>query len=245
MELRQLWTVARRGWWLIALPLLVVAAYSAATVRPTPTAYALTLRFTAGQPQPPAESSGYDPNYYRWLTSEYIAGALKDWVRTGAFAQAVSADLAAQGVDLPAGAAAGAIAASDNARSLLTVTLSGPDPAALSALAGAVARVLQAENAQVFPQLGGQPATVTVLDSPAPAAQPAPLRAWLDVPVRLALALAAGLALAVAAFYFDPLVRDRRDLEQLGLVVVAELPRRATAAGRVLESRPGAPHDPA
>ena len=39
---------------------------------------------------------------------------------------------------------------------------------------------------------------------------------------------AAGLALALLAHYFDPFVRDRRDLEQLGLPVGGELPRRAS-----------------
>lgn len=224
MELKQLWVVGRRWWWLILLPLLVVGAYSAVTYQAPATSYAVTLRFTAGQPQTPADPASFDPNYYRWLTSEYIVGGLKDWVRTGAFAEAVSAELAGQGVTLPPGAVAGAVAASDNARSLLVVSLAGGDPAQLTALAGAVTRVLQTQNAQVFPQLGGQAAVVTALDTPAVAAQSAGLRARLDLPLRLALALGAGLALALAAFYFDPVVRERRELERLGLTVVAEIP---------------------
>ena len=226
MELKQLWTVAKRWWWLMILPALVVGAHSAATYQTPGTAYALSLRFTAGQPQSPPSAAGYDPNYYRWLTSEYIVSGLKDWVRTGAFAQAVSAELAARGVTLPAGAVAGAIAASDNARSLLVISLSGGDPAQLVTLADALTTVLQTQNQAVFPQLGGQPAVITALDTPAPAAQPPALRARPDLPMRLALALGAGLALALAAYYFDPVVRERAELEKAGLPVVAEIPAR-------------------
>lgn len=227
MELRQLWTIGRRWWWLILLPVLVVGVYSLATYAPPPASYGMTLRFTAGQPETPAAASapGFDPNYYRWLASEYIVGGLKDWVRTGAFAQAVSADLAGQGLAVPPEAVAGAIVASDNARSILLVYLAGGDPAQLQALAGAVTRVLQTQNAAVFPQLGGQAAVVTPLDAPSVAANPPALRARLDLPLRLALALAAGLALALAAHYLDPFVRERGELERLGLAVVGEIPR--------------------
>lgn len=229
MEPRQLWKVARRWWWLIALPLLVVGAYSLVTYRAPAPSYALTLRFTAGQPTALSAEPAYARNYYDWLTSEYIVGALKDWVRTGAFAEAVSARLAADGLTVPPGAVAGMIAASDNARSLLLVYLSGSDPAQMTAIAGALSAVLQEQNADALPSLGGQPAVVTVLDplegGHVPAAAPPSLRSRLDLPLRLALALAAGVALALAAHYFDPVVREKAELETLGLHVVAEIPR--------------------
>jgi hypothetical protein len=227
MELKQLWKITRRWWWLILLPAVVVGAYSLLAYSPPAASYGMTLRFTAGQPETPAieNAPGFDPNYYRWLASEYIVGGLKDWVRTGAFAQAVSADLAGQGEALPPEAVAGAIVASDNARSILLVYLAGGDPAQLQTLALAVTRVLQTQNAAVFPQLGGQAAVVTPLDVPSVAAAPPSLRSRLDLPLRLALALAAGLALALAAHYQDPYVRERAELERLGLTVVAEIPR--------------------
>jgi capsular polysaccharide biosynthesis protein len=227
LELKRLWKIAWRWGWLILLPALVVGAYSLVTYSPPAASYGMTLRFTAGQPETPAGESapGFDPNYYRWLASEYIVGGLKDWVRTGAFAQAVSAELAAQGLALPPEAVAGAIVASDNARSILLVYLAGGDPAHLQVLAAAVTRVLQTQNAAVFPQLGGQAAVVTPLDAPSVAAVPPSLRSRLDLPLRLALALAAGAALALAAHYLDPFVRERAELERLGLAVVGEIPR--------------------
>lgn len=235
MELKQLWKVGLRWWWLIMLPPLVVGVYSLVTYRAPAPSYAMTLRFTAGQPTALTAEPAYARNYYDWLTSEYIVGALKDWVRTGAFAEAVSAELAADGLAIPPGAVAGTIAASDNARSLLLVYLGGGDPAQISAIAAAVVTVLQEQNAAALPSLGGQPAVVTVLDplsANGPVAASPSLRSSLDLPLRLALALAAGLALALAAHYFDPVVREKAELEKLGLPVVAEIPQSLVSKSR-------------
>lgn len=225
MELKQLWKIARRWWWLIAAPALVVAAAAVLSYRPPAVGYSMALRFTAGQPEPSAAPAGFDPNYYRWLTSEYIIGGLKDWARTGAFAEAVSAELAARGAPLAPAAVAGAIVASDNARSILIIYLAGDDPAQLGVLAEAVTAVLQARNAEVFPQLGGRNAVITPLDTPNAAPAAASLRSQIDLPLKIALGLAAGLALALGAHYLDPFVRDREEVERLGLRVIALIPR--------------------
>ncbi|MCS6910411.1 MAG: hypothetical protein NZM11_07565 [Anaerolineales bacterium] len=224
MESKQLWKVARRWWWLIALPVLVVGVYSAVTYRAPATSYGLTLRYTAGQPDATPQPGYYGP-YYRWLASEYIVGALKDWVRTGDFAERVSAVLQARGLAISPAGVAGAITASDNQRSLLLVYLSGSDPEKLLAIADAVTTVLREQNAAVFPQLGGQATVVTLLDNPGVGPQPPGVRALLDLPLRLALALAFGVALALAAHYFDPFVREKSELEKMGVRVIAEIPR--------------------
>lgn len=224
MELRQYWKIALRWWWLILLPPLVAATYGLATYRPPAATYAASLRFTAGQPETLTSSPNYDPNYYRWLTSEYIVGGLKDWARTGAFAEAVSAELAARGVSIPSGAISGAIV-TDNARSILVVYLSWGNPDQLTALAEAVSKVLQEQNAAAFPQLGGQAAVVVPLDKPAIGPVPPSLRARFDLPLKAGLGLVAGIALALIAHYFDPVVRERDELEDMGLKVIAEIPR--------------------
>jgi capsular polysaccharide biosynthesis protein len=224
MELRSYTKILIRWWWLIVLPPLVVGAYAFLTRQPLPAGYATTLRFTAGQPQTPA-TNGYDPNYYRWLTSEYIIGGLKDWVRTGAFAEAVSTELATHGVNLPAGAVAGAISGSDNQRSILLVYLSWGNDKELTAIAEAVMTVLQTKNADIFPQLGGQSATITALDKPSLAPILPSLRARFDLPLKAGLGLLVGLALAFAAHYLDPYVREKGELEGMGLRVIAEIPK--------------------
>jgi capsular polysaccharide biosynthesis protein len=223
MELRDIWRVIRRWWWLILLPPLVVVAYGLATYRPPGVAYSAAMRFTASQP-PGGAATGYSPSYYTWLTSEYIVSGLKDWVRTGEFAGAVSAELAGRGLDVPAAALAGSLNA-DNARSVLVVYLTWGSADQVVPIFEAVTAVLQNRNAEVFPQLSGQPAVVVPLDTPSPGPVSPSLRARLDLPLKAGLALALGAALALAAHYLDPFLRDRRDLEALGLPVVGELPR--------------------
>jgi len=222
MEFKRLWKLLFRWWWLIAVPPVIVAGYGLLTYQAPTGGYAATLHFTASQP-PVSANPNYDPNYYRWLTSEYIVNGLKDWVRTGAFAQAVSAELATHQVAVPAGAVNASIA-SDNVRSVLVVYLNGADETTVLALAQALTIVLQNENSAAFPQLGGQAAIVVPLDAPAAGPTSPGLRARLDLPLKIALALAVGLALALAAHYFDPFLRDAHDLQQIDLPLLGEIP---------------------
>lgn len=225
MELHQYVNILRRWWWLILIPPLVVAAYGLATYRAPGLTYSGAVRYTVGQPAGLADTAGYDPNYYRWLTSEYIASGVKDWARGEAFARAVSAELAARGLDIPSGALRGALAA-DNVRSMLTVYLTWPDPAQAISIFDAATAVLQTQNASVFPQLGGLAAEVVPLDAPGVGPISPGLRSRLDLPLKIALALAVGAGLALAAHYLDPFVRERRELEAMGLGVIGEIPRK-------------------
>lgn len=225
MELLDYLRLARRWWWLILVPPLVVGAYGLATYRAPGLTYAGAVRYMVGQPAGLGATSGYDPNYYRWLTSEYIASGIKDWARSEAFARAVSTELAARGLDVPASAVRGALAA-DNVRSLLTLYVTWPDPAQAVTLLDAGTAVLQAQNADVFPQLGGLAAEVVPLDAAGVGPIRPGLRSQLDLPLKVALALAVGVGLALGAHYFDPFVRDRRELETLGLGVLGEIPRK-------------------
>jgi capsular polysaccharide biosynthesis protein len=225
MELLDYWKLARRWWWLALIPPLIVGAYGLATYRAPGITYSGAVRYTVGQPAGTGGSSGFDANYYRWLTSEYIASGVKDWVRGEAFARAVSAELAARGVDISAAALRGGLAA-DNVRSMLTVYVTWPDPAQAVAIFEAATTVLQTQNAAVFPQLGGQATEVVPLDAPAVGPVSPGLRSRLDLPLKVALALGVGVALALAAHYLDPFVRERRELEAMGLGVIGEIPKK-------------------
>lgn len=224
MELRQYWTILRRRWPLVLLPALIVLGLGLATYRPAPTSYNAGVRFIVGQPPSVEGDLTDEQRYYNWLTSEYVVNGLTDWVRGGRFAEAVSARLAAQGVSVPAGAIQGGLAA-DNARSMLTLSLTAGDPEALRQMMNGAIAVLTEENAAVLPQLGGQPAALTQLDEPIINPLAAGIRSQLDLPLRVALALAAGVGLALLAHYVDPTVRDRTELERLGLPVVGEIPK--------------------
>ena len=113
----------------------------------------------------------------------------------------------------------------DNARSMLTVSLTAADPALLQQMLAGVIAVLTEENAAALPQLGGQGAVLTQLDEPVVNPIAAGIRSQLDLPLRVALALLAGLGLALLAHYLDPTVRDRAELERLRLPVMAEIPK--------------------
>lgn len=203
---------------------MIVLLAGLATYRPAPPAYNAGVRFIVGQPPGPAAADSDEQRYYNWLASEYIVNGLTDWVRGGRFAEAVSARLAAEGVDVPPGAIQGGLAA-DNTRSMLTISLTAGDPDALARMLDGVIAVLTEENAAALPQLGGQNAVLTQLDEPVVNAISGGIRSQLDLPLRVALALFAGAGLALLAHYLDPTVRDREEAARAGLPIIAEIPR--------------------
>lgn len=225
MELRAYGIILRRWWWAALLPALVVSGIGFATYAQPVPAYAATLRFSAGLPPAAATVGGFDPAYYSWLSSEYFAAGLADWVHTGDFASAVSANLQPDGVLLEASAVHAALS-SDYARSMLSIYVRTASQADTAALAHAVTRVLQTQNANVFPQLGGTPAQVLALDEPVVALAAPGWNAILALPLRVLAGLGAGLLLAFGAHYLDPHLHTRSDAEQLGITVISQIPRR-------------------
>ena len=221
MELRTLLKILKRYWVLIILPPLLVGVFTFITYRAPATAYTSTLRFSVGYAPDQQTMSLYDRKYPAWLTSEYIAGGLSDWAKTGDFAQAV-ADVAGQ--DITAGEVAGSLV-SDHLRSIVVLYLNGGDPDRLTAIGTAAIKVLQMRNNVIFPQ-NGEGAIVTALDGVVAAPAAPSLRNRLDIPLRLALGLALGVVLAFLVWYFDPRLRDRADAEALGLNIIAEIPKK-------------------
>lgn len=222
MELREYWKVLRRRWGLVLIPAIIVLLLGLATYRAAPPSYNAGVRFIVGQP--PAAAATDEGRYYNWLTSEYIVNGLNDWVGGGKFAQAVSEHLAAQGITVPPGAIQGGLAA-DNARSMMTLSLNGGDAAVLEQVMDSAIAVLTEQNALALPQLGGETAVLVQLDEPVVNQIAGGIGSQLDLPLRVALALAAGVGLALLAEYLDPTVRERRELERMGLAVVGEIPR--------------------
>lgn len=224
MELRQLWNILRCRWALALIPAIIVLIAGVATWRPAPPSYNAGVRFIVGQPPGAAAADADEQRYYNWLTSEYIVNGLTDWVRGGKFAESVSKYLATQGIDVPPGAIQGGLAA-DNARSMLTISLSSGDAAQLEQMLDGVITVLIEDNAAALPQLGGETAVLTQLDEPVVNQISGGIRSQLDLPLRVALALAAGLGLALLAHYLDPTVRDREEVARAGLPLMAEIPK--------------------
>jgi capsular polysaccharide biosynthesis protein len=220
MEFLTLLRILLRRWWLVVAPPILVAIITLFTYRAPPTAYATTLRFAVGYPPEQATASLYDRKYPAWLASEYIAGGLSDWAKTGDFAQAVADDT---GGKVNAAEVAGSIT-SDHLRSIVMLYLNGGDPDRLTAIGASAIQVLQTRNNIVFPQ-NGEGAMVTALDTVSVAPAPPSLRARLDIPIRIALGLLLGIVLAFIAHYLDPRLRDRAEVEALGFNIIGEIPK--------------------
>jgi capsular polysaccharide biosynthesis protein len=230
MELKQLWMVLVRRWWLIVIPALVALALSLGSlktlVRP-PESYTTAIRFTASQRPSgtPNSAENFDKNYTVWLTSEYIATNLASWMNTESFASAVKAKLDAQNVSIDLGALRGAIH-SDSARSVMTLYLQGwPDPEQLKTIAQSAIDVLQHEHQTYWPEVGTQPIEIVALDDITVVPESTPLATRFAGFAKVGIGFIAGLALAFLAEYLDPSVRQRAELESLGFKAVIEIPR--------------------
>ena len=228
MELRAYWEIIRRRWWLPLLLALLVAAISAVQLRPwesRPPSYTASMRLLVGVlPATDAPVTAYDPRYYAWLTSEYLVDDFTEVVRSGLFAQRVSARLADQSIELPAGVIQGSAATGQQHR-IITLSFGWGNEAQLIAVANAAAAEITENAAVYFQALGTEGAGVTVLDGPTVGVVGPSLRDRLEWPMRVGLGLLVGLGLIFLLEYLDTSVRKRSEVESLGLRVIGEIPK--------------------
>jgi capsular polysaccharide biosynthesis protein len=175
-------------------------------------------------PATDAPEKAYDPRYYAWLTSEYLVDDFTEVVRSELFAQRVSARLAGQAIELPAGMIQGSAATGQQHR-IITLGFSWDDAEQLTAIADAAAAEITENAATYFQALGTEGAGVTVLDGPTIEVVGASLRERLEWPMRIGLGLLVGLGLIFLLDYLDTSVRNRREVEMLGLRVIGEIPK--------------------
>src|SRR6476469_3089657 len=89
MEIKQLWAVIVRRWWLILLPVLValvIALPSFSQMISPPSGFTTTIRFTASQVPGSSATNFQDQSYIPWLASEYAVNNLASWMKTESFA---------------------------------------------------------------------------------------------------------------------------------------------------------------
>lgn len=225
MELREFWQVVKRRWLLIVLPAAIALTVLVITYKPPGQLYNAGIRFIASQEPSTGTDDSDEERLANWKSSEYTVNTLADWVKSGQFAALVSQSLTEDGISVPAGDIQGGVA-SDSTRSMMTLSINYHDFHTLERIMNAAATVLIEENYQGLPQLGGKSAELVQLDQPVVNAIPPGLSRQLDLPFRLLLAIAAGFGLAFLVEYLDPTVRDRDDLESLGLSVVGEIPKK-------------------
>jgi capsular polysaccharide biosynthesis protein len=225
LELREIARILRRWWWLVLTPVLVAAALTVPSLLNRTQAspgYSVTLLYSAFQDVDalPRPNGDYEDV---WVSSELLVNAFSDWLKGSTFRDELAAALAA-GND--AFDPAQLSVAADNDRAVGLVTFGYPDATVLQAIADATLPIMNTTSNAYFAQLGTAPARGNLLSQSAITPLNPPLPDRFRPVILLALALAAGIGLAALAHYLDPVVRERRDLEQAGLPVLAIIPRR-------------------
>jgi capsular polysaccharide biosynthesis protein len=224
MELRQYWRIVYKRLWIV-IALVAIVLMSSLAFRPKPPAlYQTSLRFTVAV-VPEVRNDDYYTfdRYYTWMASEYFVDELTEIVGSEAFARAVSEELANTGLDFPVEALHGSMGA-DRKHRILTVHVTWEDQAQLVDIADAAARVLRERSADFLGQLGTTDADIRLIDPPVVLPAALSLKDRLDLPIRLFLALVASVALTFLLDYLDATVRDRAEVEALGLPVLGEIP---------------------
>jgi capsular polysaccharide biosynthesis protein len=226
VELRYLVGIVLRRWWLVAIPVIIAALFSLPDIlnRSALTGgYNAALTFTAFQDMDAIPRQNGDYNDL-WQASELLVNALSDWSKGLAFKDEIAAVAALSGVEINTGALA---IASDDERSIGQIYFTYPDAEILTTIVDSAINVLSNQNGEYFPQLGGVNASVTILSQSDVSAAAPPLLNRFSPIVKIGLGLLAGIGLALLAYYLDPNVRRRDDLDSLGVTVLAAIPRRS------------------
>ncbi|MGD8462361.1 MAG: hypothetical protein PVI09_00710, partial [Anaerolineae bacterium] len=211
-----------RRWWLIAALVILVLVVSLVTYQSPEPVYVASMRFAIGiEGVEPVDSVSGEGRSDAWLASEYLADDLSEVLKGGDFASRISQRV---GFNV----AAGSIFASREHR-IMTVTITGNDPARVQAVAEATAAAIEDGGADYFPQLTGVEARAVLIDGPGIGQAGPSLQDQLDLPLRLFVALIAGVALVFLWDYLDDTVRNRTEIESLGLRVLGEIPRASRA----------------
>lgn len=223
MELKQYAHIVWKRVW-IPLLLIVVVAIASLLTRTTPApTYNMTMRFNVGiKPQANGEYN-YD-GYYAWISSEYLTDNLTGLVSSQNFAGDVNRYLAETGsaLQIPAG-----IISAENQHRILRLNISWGNAAELAEITQAIGQAMESHALSYFPQSSEAGATITMIDAVGPFETTASsLRQQLDLPVRLLLALGAGIALTFLLDYLDDSVRGKAELEDMGIAVLAEVPKK-------------------
>lgn len=220
MELRQYWRILWRRWWLIAIVLLTVLVVSMSTYRAPAPVYSVGMRFSVGiEGVEPVSAASGEGRSDAWLASEYLADDLSEVLKGSAFAREIN-----QQFEHPV--AVWTISASREHR-IMSVSIASGDPDTAEAVARKVEAAVVDGGEAYFPQLKGVNASAILIDGPNTSRAGRSLKDKLDLPIRLLVALVGGAALAFLWDYLDDTVRDRAELETLGLDVLGEIPRRS------------------
>ncbi len=228
MELRTYFRILKRWWWIPTGLLLLTLLFSLITLRPwqpQPPTYVMGMSFSVGvKPQQLPDQFTYD-GYYTALSSEYLIDDFSEIVKGSEFAAAVSQRLADEGIQVAPGQIQGSTQTGKLHR-ILNVTIYDGDPERVAKIADAVAATMTEDADQFMPRLLEDEGAVYIVNRGAVVPIGPSLKQRLDLPLRLVLALLAGIGLAFLLEYLMPRVQTRKDMEALGVPVLAEIPRK-------------------
>ncbi len=217
--------IIRRWGWIALIPIAITTALTLPALlnrAAIPGGFSKSVTYSAAQQLeaiPRTEGDYQDI----WLSSELTVNAFTEWIRGSRFKDDVTAAAAAQGVTLDPtlfGVAA------DNARSVGRIDMSYPTSEGMTAIGAAAITVLSTRSADYFAQLGGQPAEVTILSESPVTAAPAPIADRFTPILRIGIGALAGIGLMVMAYFLDPTLRGRSELNEAGVRVLGTIPRR-------------------
>jgi capsular polysaccharide biosynthesis protein len=221
MELIRYWHIVRRHWWLIAALVAIVGIVSLLTYDwSPPEEFAASLRFNVGiEPAPPDDAEYVYNPLDIWRSAEYLMDDLASVVRGAEFARRVAARLGQENVHL-----GGAFGAATEFR-VLTVSVRWRDREQLERIVNAAVEVLNQEGGELVGPLGQARPVLRLIDPPVVVPVGLSLADKLELPIRLGLALLGGIAGAFLLDYVDVSVRSVDELEDMGITVLARIPR--------------------
>jgi capsular polysaccharide biosynthesis protein len=226
MELRQYWHIVWKRIWIPALLFGLVLVVSLALHSPSPPQYQASGRVLVDVPPLDAiEGMGFDPRLTAPQATEYLVDDFTQFVSSQAVAEAVSERLTDQGIQVPPGRIQSSTA-SEQVHRVVTIRVTWDSPDEAIAVLAAAIEVLQQDAPAFFGRLGLEQPHVTLFDGPSVSPVPPSLTERLDLPVRLLLALLAGVAMCFLLNYLDDSIRGREELENMGIRVLTEVPRR-------------------
>ena len=227
MELKTYFRILKRWWWIPIGLFVLTLLFTLITQKPwqpRPPTYVMGMSFSVGvRPQHLPDEYTYD-GYYSALSSEYLVDDFSELVKGSEFAAAVSQRLADEGIVVAPGQIQG-LTQTGKLHRILTVTVVDGDPERVQKIAGAVAETITKDTSRFMPRLLEDQGAVYLVNKGGVVAIGPSLKQRLDLPLRLALALLAGIGLAFLLEYLVPCVQTRQDMENLGVKVLAEIPR--------------------
>ncbi len=237
MELRHYFDILRRSWPIVVgLPLLV-ALLTIALWFVLPGRYGTLVAMLITQQQIATNQADailpdYN-NFNSWAASEYIVDDMLQLVETRRFAQDIVDYVQQQhGVALDVEQVRRGLDAERKHRTVyLTVEANQRDHATWIAQ-GAV-EVLRQRGLEYWNRQDSAQLSVSVLDAPEGASRVGgAIGLALDLAIRTLLALLLAIGVAFLRYYLDTSVRQRDDVEALGLPVVGTIPVAKGAKGR-------------